>query len=101
MGDDRRGETGGPEAFLTRKEQNQLFAEWEQDHHAARVRDYGEADAATYPQRAQEGAMRPLTDGPWPSEIARANRYRQTGREQGQGKGNEKANGHHDDGHSL
>ncbi|HWT80194.1 MAG TPA: hypothetical protein VN648_15530 [Candidatus Methylomirabilis sp.] len=33
-----------------------LFAEIKADEHAARVRDYGEADAATYEQRVREGA---------------------------------------------
>jgi uncharacterized membrane protein len=33
-----------------------LFAEIRADQYAARVRDYGEADAATYEQRVKEGA---------------------------------------------
>jgi hypothetical protein len=103
MGDARRGETGEPEDFMTRKEEKKLFAEWEKDCHAARVRDYGKADAATYKQRVREGAMMPLTDGPphpWPSEIARANREKESGQEQGKGGGNEKTNDR-DDGASL
>jgi hypothetical protein len=37
---------------------------------------------------------------PWPSEIAKANRQKQTGQDQGKSTGNGKANGH-DDGHSM
>jgi hypothetical protein len=36
----------------------------------------------------------------WPSEIARANRQKHAGQDQGKSNGNEKANGH-DDGHSM
>ena len=42
-------------AEIDRKE---LFDEWRADEHAARVRDYGEADAATYEQRVVDGAER-------------------------------------------
>jgi hypothetical protein len=37
---------------------------------------------------------------PWPSELAKANRHKQPGQDQGKSNGNEKANGN-DDGHSL
>ncbi len=49
-----------------------LIAEWESDEHAARVRDYGEADAATYPARMAEAyrsraeALGPPPPGPTP-----------------------------------
>jgi hypothetical protein len=41
-----------------------LRAEIKADTHAARVRDYGEEDAASYEQRVREGADMPLTDLP-------------------------------------
>jgi len=59
--------------FMITEESQELFREWEADHHAARVRDYDATDAATYGQRVKEGAMMPLTSEPphpWPSEIA-------------------------------
>jgi hypothetical protein len=37
---------------------------------------------------------------PWPSELAKANRHKQPGQDQGKSNGNEKANGN-DDGHSM
>jgi uncharacterized protein YjbI with pentapeptide repeats len=48
-----------------------------------------------------EGAMMPPPDlGAWPSEIAKVNRQKPAGQEQGQSSGNEKLNGR-DGGHSL
>jgi hypothetical protein len=44
-----------------------LFAEIRADEHAARVRDYGEADAATYDQRVRDGAA---TVNHLPPELA-------------------------------
>ncbi|RUL89421.1 hypothetical protein [Tautonia sociabilis] len=44
-----------------------LNGEWEADEHAARVRDYGEADAATYPARMAESyRLRAEALGPAP-----------------------------------
>lgn len=50
------------------EEMDGLAAEIRADEHAARVRDYGEADAATYEQRVAEGAaiVRHLESPPEP-----------------------------------
>jgi hypothetical protein len=58
-------------------EQKALFAELRADEHAARSRDYGEADAATSAERVKEGSktIRHLEPEPAPitkSEIERA-----------------------------
>lgn len=57
------------------KLKNPLFAEWREDEHAARVRDYGEADAATFEARraeavrlSEQAATPPRYD---PAEYAR------------------------------
>lgn len=74
-----------------------LAEEIRQDEHAARVRDYGEADAATYEQRVREGARMPHL---WPSEVAKANRHKPAGQDQDKSTGNQKASGK-DGGHSM
>jgi hypothetical protein len=94
------GDIGEAEEVMTRQEERELFAEWKADRHAARVRDYGEADAGTYEQRVREGAMMPpLAAGPretWPSEIAKAQKQQQ--REHGHGKSDGKELGNDQDG---
>jgi hypothetical protein len=80
------------EESMTGQQRREHFKEWEEDHHAARVRDYGAADAATYGQRVMEGAMMPPaaeTPHPWPSDIARENQRKATAQEQGKNGGNE------------
>jgi hypothetical protein len=57
----KRGPVDKP---ITGKDARDLSAEIEADTHAARVRDYGAEDAATYAQRVREGADMPLTDFP-------------------------------------
>jgi hypothetical protein len=52
-----------------RAELKSLAEEIRLDSHAARIRDYGAEDAATYDQRVQEGARMPITD--WPAEFGR------------------------------
>jgi hypothetical protein len=53
-----RGELPGfePTDAIQRQEMKAISAEIRADEQAARVRDYGEADAATYDQRVEEGA---------------------------------------------
>jgi len=53
-----------------------LHAEWAADQAAARARDFGQADAATYEQRVREGAatvrhLEPEPPKPDASELAR------------------------------
>jgi hypothetical protein len=65
------------EESMTPQERRELFKEWEEDYHAARVRDVGAADAATQGQRVVEGAVMPPASGPphpWPSDIASESR---------------------------
>lgn len=61
-----------PEEFPTPEEQKALAAEIRADEHAARVRNYGEADAATYEQRVAEGAatVQHLEPEPPPVSLA-------------------------------
>jgi hypothetical protein len=64
-----------PDDPLTPEETKAIAAEIRADEYAARVRDYGETDAATYEQRMRKGASMPvtsLTSQPSPSDIARA-----------------------------
>lgn len=73
---------------MTRDEQKKLFREWEADYAARREETRRERESVP-------------TAGPpetWPSEIAKANRQKQPGPDQG--KSNDKANGH-DAGHSM
>jgi hypothetical protein len=80
-----------------------LSAEQQADSHAARVRDYGAADASTYGQRVKDGAMMPPASGPphpWPSEVAKETQRKQAGQEPGKRGGSEKANDR-DDGNSM
>ena len=44
------------ERFLSPEASKALHAEWSADQAAARARDCGEADAATYDRRVREGA---------------------------------------------
>jgi hypothetical protein len=66
-----------------------LFAEIRADEYAARVRDYGEADAATYEQRVRDGAgtvtqleplPKPLTDAELEQAVSEAERSWQSNR---------------------
>ncbi len=55
--------------FWSDEEIRALGAEWEADEHAARVRDYGEADAATYQARMAEAyRFRAEAIGPSPPD---------------------------------
>ncbi len=64
-----------------------LAAEIRADEQAARTRDYGEADAATYPERVAEGSRMPVTDY-WPEferlmhDIAVPRRFEDQGSQQ-------------------
>jgi hypothetical protein len=97
-------ESGGSGSESAPAAQSSLHAELQADYHAARVRDYGPEDAATYEQRVKEGAMQPPPAAgpshPWPSEIAKANRHKQPAQDQGKSSGKEKSNGK-DGGHSM
>ncbi|GIW86424.1 MAG: hypothetical protein KatS3mg108_0748 [Isosphaeraceae bacterium] len=58
--------------FWSAEEIRAWAAEWEADEHAARVRDYGEADAATYQARMAEAyRFRAEALGPPPPEPPR------------------------------
>ena len=68
-----------PEEYPTPEEAKSLATEIRADEHAARVRDYGEADAANYGQRVAEGAAtvrhlesppEPIPDGALEQAIA-------------------------------
>ena len=68
-----------------------LFAEIRADEYAARVRDYGEADAATYEQRVRDGAgtvthleplPKPLTDAELEQAVSEIERSWQSDRSQ-------------------
>ena len=81
-------------------EWEKLKAEWMHDHGLRRLedRDVKYEDQA---ERKLDHAAERVTAGPphpWPSEIAKANRQKQGGKDQDNG--NEKVNGH-DDGHSM
>jgi hypothetical protein len=89
------------DAFLTPQQRRELFEEWKEDYQAARVRDYGEEDAASYEGRVIAGAMMPTASEPphpWPSEVAQEIQRKQAGQEQG--KSNDKTRDR-DDGHSM
>lgn len=59
-------------------EQNALFAEIRADEHAARVRDYGEPDAASYEQRVKEGAVSVRHLSPEPPPVGEVEMERQS-----------------------
>lgn len=64
------------ERLPTSEERKALHAEWAADQAAARARDYGQADAATYEQRVREGAntvrhLEPEPPKPDASELGR------------------------------
>jgi hypothetical protein len=89
------------DASLTPEQRRELFAEWQEDYQAARAREYGAADAATYEERVEAGVMMPPVSEPphpWPSEIARENKRPAVGQQQG--KSNEKTQ-RRDDGHCM
>ena len=96
-------ESGGGGSESAPAAKSSLHAELQADYHAARVRDYGPEDAATYGQRVKEGTAMPISSGPphpWPSEIAQETQRKQSGQEPGKGGGSDKAKDR-DDGFSM
>jgi hypothetical protein len=84
------GVSGQAEAMSPSPGERDNTGEWEKDYAARREEN----------RAGREGVSTVAALHPWPSEIAAANRQKQTGQDQGKSSGNEKANGH-DDGHSM